>query len=269
MNEQPPSVVFLHIPKTAGQSVHAFLERLFGKKQVAPVRVNSHLLGLTVPEIRKYRVYSGHLDWNLLDCLPEPRFTFSIFRDPMDRILSFYLYLRAEAARFTEEELRSPQRRGLHAARHMSPDEYFVSPRNGIRDFLDDHYDNFYAFYFAGRCYEARRRLLGLRASGAEMDDQRVVDMALANIALLDGVYCMDRLDALEADLTRVAGVKAPPMMLQEFRANKGDGTTREQRLAKLRELGATEATFDRLRNMTRLDDVIWQEVRRRAIPAA
>ena len=94
-----PNVIFLHIPKTAGQSVHSFLVHLFGQGAIAPARVNEQLIQLSIPQIRKYSVFSGHMDWAMLDCVERPRFVFTILREPTDRILSFYYYLRSEAKR--------------------------------------------------------------------------------------------------------------------------------------------------------------------------
>lgn len=268
---QSPRVVFLHIPKTAGQSVHTYLHGLFGPDAIAPARVNTQLFRMSVPEIRRYRVYSGHLDWCLLDCLPEPRFVFTILRDPMDRILSFYLYLREEATRLSPEELAQPHHQGMHAALTLTPDEYFVSPKNKIRTFLDNHYDNFYANYLAGRSYDARQRLLGLRNQG--LDENRLLELAVANLSSLSRVYVIDRLDQLEADLVSVAGpgTTPPKRGMSSTRVNVGDGGTREQRMERLRELGATNATFQRIAAMTRLDNVIWQMAQERAAlsPAA
>jgi hypothetical protein len=251
-------VIFLHLPKTAGQSVHAYLERLFGSDAVAPARINSHLAAMTIADIHRYRVYSGHLDWTLLDCLPRPRFTFSIFRDPMDRVLSFYFFLRSEGRRLANIEKLEPHQQGLRAALNMTPDEYFVSKTNGIRAFLDNNYDNFYAHYFAGRTFDGRQRLMSLPPE--QRTDERIIAMALANIARLKGVYTLDGLDLLEADL-QLLSPHTGASGLQGTHVNKGDGTSSAQRMERLRELGATAATFERLNHMTRLDNVIWSHV--------
>ena len=93
------------------------------------------------------------------------------------------------------------------------------------------------------------------------MNDERVVEMALANMATLSGVYSIDRLDALEADLKRLGGEGRRTATLQGIRVNEGDGKSLEERLEQLRALGATKATFDRLDAMTRLDRIIWSRV--------
>jgi hypothetical protein len=255
-----PNVVFLHIPKTAGQSVHSFLVHLFGQSAVAPARVNEQLIQMSIPQIRQYTVFSGHMDWALLDCIESPRFVFTILREPTDRILSFYFYLRSEAQKLTEEELKLPQNEGKWAALNLSCDEYFTSGKAGLRNFLDNHYDNFYTNYFAGRTYDARQRLVGQKRADPAFDDGKILDLALANLSVLNGVYTVDRLDLLENDLRAVAGVPPDGKSLQTLRINVNTTDARDERsrMDRLHDLGATRRTFDRIAAMTALDQRIW-----------
>jgi hypothetical protein len=252
-------VIFLHIPKTAGQSVHAFMEASFPKEEVCPARENVQLLGMSVPRLRGYRLFSGHLDWAQLDCVGGAPFIFTILRDPLDRIMSFYFFLRRQAQGLTLEELHSPQRRGMRAALELSPDEYFCGGPPDLRHFLDDHFDNFYAFYFAGRTYDARRRIFGRVGTGPGMlSMQQVVDCAKENLRTLGGVYRVDELARLEADL-RALGVGLPGRSLVEIRANTGEGDT-ESRLAQLAKIGPAERALRRIREMTAWDQAIWSD---------
>jgi len=50
---------------------------------------------MSITEINRYQVFSGHFDWSLLDCIKGPKYVFTILREPIDRILSFYLALFA------------------------------------------------------------------------------------------------------------------------------------------------------------------------------
>jgi hypothetical protein len=256
-----PNIVFLHIPKTAGQSVHSLLVDIFGREAIAPARVNHQLRLLSIPEMRRHRVYSGHLDWALLDCLEGPRFAFTILRDPVDRILSFYFFLRKEAAAHTEAELNLPQNQGKHAALTLSVDAYFCGGKPMIRNFLDNHYDNFYAYYLAGRTYDARQNLLGCRQANPAFTEAKLLDLARANMATLDAVYPVHRLDLLERDMCRIGGRMPSGASLQERRVNQGEPDGADQRLEKLRTLGATQASFDRIEQMTRLDRLLWREL--------
>ncbi len=251
-------IVFLHIPKTAGQSVHQFLKTLVDSDSVAPARVNEQLYGLSVPQLRRYRLISGHLDWALLDCVQEPKFVFTILRNPLDRILSFYFFLRAEAQKLSEEQLRLPENQGKHAALHLSCDDYFNAGKPHLRTFLDNHYDNFYMYYFAGRTYDARQRLLARQAADKSFTTERILKTALENLALLDGVYTIDRLDLLERDLRFATGFHDERPSLAGLRINRGADDPADRRNA-LKTMGATEATFARIRAMVAQDEEIWK----------
>jgi len=250
--------VFLHIPKTAGQSVHHFLKNLVGPAAVAPARVNEQLYLLSVPDLRRYRLFSGHLDWALLDCVQPPKFAFTILRNPVDRILSFYFFLRAEAQKLSEEELRRPENQGKHAVLHLSCDDYFTGGKPHIRTFLDNHYDNFYMYYFAGRTYDSRQRLSARRVADPSFTTDRILKMAFENLELLDGVYTIDRLDCLERDLRFATGFGDERPSLAGLHINRGADNPGE-RMKALEALGATAATFDRIRAMVAQDEEIWK----------
>jgi hypothetical protein len=252
------NIVFLHIPKTAGQSVHHFLKSLVGPGLVAPARVNEQLYLLSVPDLRRYQLISGHLDWSLLDCVQQPKFVFTVLRNPVDRILSFYFFVRAEAQKLSEEELRRPENQGKHAALHLSCDDYFNGGKPHIRTFLDNHYDNFYMYYFAGRTYDAHQRLLSRKAADKSFTTERILKMAFDNLALLDGVYTIDRLDLLERDLRSATAVRDERPSLAGLHVNRGAGDPAD-RMKQLQALGATEATFDRIRAMVVQDEEIWK----------
>jgi len=251
-------VVFLHIPKTAGQSVHAALMQLFGADNVCKARVNEALVLLTLEEIRRSRVFSGHFDWSMIDCVPYPKFVFTILREPTERILSFYFFLRESAKTLTEEEINQPWNQGKKAALKWSCDEYFCSNKPEFRMFINNHYNNFYAYYFAGRTFHGYQELTALQ-NQHKFPDQRIVEMALQNLSALDGVYAVDELSSLERDLSRIAGrkVKKP---LAEIRINVGTSDPKK-RLDALRECGATDATFEMINRMTRLDRQIWEKL--------
>lgn len=262
------NIVFLHIPKTAGQSVHHFLTDLFATRSICPSRVNEQLLRLSISDIRRYTLFSGHFDWALLDCLLGQKFVFTILREPTDRILSFYFFLRKSAEALPADKLALPQHQGLKAALHLPCDEYFLSGEPGLRAFLDNHYDNFYAHYLAGRTYDARQRLVGQKRADSTFTDQRILEIALQNIASLDGVYCIDRLDLLERDLRNIDGARVTTTSLTSLQINRGDSGSLTSRIEKLRELGATDRTFDRIQQMTALDNVIWERVRDSLVPS-
>jgi len=253
------AIIFLHIPKTAGQSVHAFLKAGIPAAEICPARENWQLTGTSIAELRRYRLFSGHLDWVQLDCVGGNPFIFTILREPVERILSFYFFLRREAQGLTPEQLASPERRGMRAVMELTPDQYFCGGGPEIRNFLDDHFDNFYVHYFAGRSFDARRRLRSrLGQPPRHMTEADLVDLARSNLAQLSGVYRVDQLDRLEADLRPILP-GAPRRSLSEIRVNVGQDEA-ASRMVALGKLGPAEKARARIDEMCRLDRLLWND---------
>ena len=148
-------IVFLHIPKTAGQTIHSELARVIGAPHVSPIRVHTQAArgpGHAAAQLPPgYRLYSGHLDWTALDSLPEDRFVFSVLRDPWERIASFYFYMLEQAQGLDAATLEDPSRIGFRMILTHSADDYFFGGDVQWQQFILDHYDNFYCSYFATR----------------------------------------------------------------------------------------------------------------------
>jgi len=189
------TIVFLHIPKTAGQTIHSELTRVVGAKAVSPVRVHTQAGPGTEQLPPGYRLYSGHIDWEALDTLPEPRFVFTVLRDPLERIASFYFYLRRQAEGLSADELASPARTGMRMALELSPDDYFFGNETPARrKFILDHYHSHYCAYLA------TRKLRGY-SQVADLPRPALVKRAVVAARGLDGVYSVDGLERLEQDL--------------------------------------------------------------------
>jgi len=256
MSESKSKVIFLHIPKTAGQSVHTALVNAFGKDEVCPVRVNDQLRRMSINELNKYRVFSGHLDWSLLDCLRGQKYVFTILREPMDRILSFYFFLRDQAEGLPEEKRNRPEHQGLKAAFELSPRDYFLGGTPHLRRFIDDHYDNFYTYYFAGRHYSSRGELVGLINRG-EITRQQVLQMAKDNLSLLDNVFTVDSMGEVFSAIRQISGKEI--MSDDKYRVNVNTKVAAEDRRARIQALGADAATMARLDEYCQLDNELWK----------
>ncbi len=253
------NIVFLHIPKTAGQSVHHYLVTNFDEKVIFPARVNSQILNYTIGEIKKYKIFSGHFDLSFLDIVDQPKFTFTILRNPKDRILSYYFYIRNEAKKLTKQELNSPERQGMKAALELSPDEYFCDENLNIRQFIDNHYDNFYMYYFAMRSYQGKsfaEQLIKLNI----LDINNVYEKAIDSLKQLSAVYDIRNWNDLTDDLKKILPNKNLIDLEDNIHINKGDGKNNDERIKELMLLGATEKTLNRIDEFCKYDNFIYEK---------
>ncbi|MAU94919.1 sulfotransferase family 2 domain-containing protein [Marinibacterium profundimaris] len=213
-------IVFLHIPKTAGQTIHNALAAMVGGRHVSPIRTHTQAPGDAPQMPAGYALYSGHIDWTELETLPGGRFTFTVLRDPRERIASFYFFLLKEAEALDRAALERPENHGKKLILQRSAEEYFFGGPAGFNAFIRDHYDNFYVSYLATRKMRGRPELRDLTAA------QRL-EKALANTSHIDRIYPISGLGQLEADIAARFGaqisvtgtyVNAGPMAREQSR---------------------------------------------------
>lgn len=97
MNTTPngQSVGFLHVPKCAGTSILRALMDVFDADSICPIRHDQELP-------KGLQVYSGHFAAHRLQTL-EIDFIFTVLRDPYERLVSAYRFLKAHNASFAQE----------------------------------------------------------------------------------------------------------------------------------------------------------------------
>lgn len=112
MSHRPP-LYFLHIPKTAGTSIHAWLSGKYAFEQVFAGVDPAEVAGFAPADLDGYRYYSGHLGMGFSRRLKtEPRVV-TWLRDPASRLFSSYNYLRSldsEALRLLTDPFARAQR---------------------------------------------------------------------------------------------------------------------------------------------------------------
>lgn len=237
------TVVFLHIPKTAGQTIHHQLARAIGPARVSPIR--THTQALEQSQLPPgYLLHSGHLDWTDLDSLPQDRFVFTVLRDPRERLASFYFFLRKLAEATPAAEIAAGGRTDLHNMLTLSADDYFFGGPAGWQAFIGDHFDNFYCAYFATRRVRGHSLLAGLPRD-------EVLARARAGLARMDGIYWTDRLDLLERDLRRKLGLR---LQLVENRQNAGPLPAGQPRWPALMARFESDAARRRMEGLVALD---------------
>jgi hypothetical protein len=112
-------LVFLHIPKTGGTSLHEYLASHFEPDLVFHAMVGADVLAAAQ---RDFRFYSGHLYWPSVAAIPNRR-VFTIIREPIGRVLSQFFYFKS----FREDFLRSQSMDYLLPVKNMTLTEYLES----------------------------------------------------------------------------------------------------------------------------------------------
>ena len=94
------AIIFLHLPKTAGTTLNRLIEweyRISEMYSVDPVLFEwsyAHLRRLPEKRLRKTRIFKGHMLFGLHEVLPQPSTYITVLRNPVDRVLSAFYFMR-------------------------------------------------------------------------------------------------------------------------------------------------------------------------------
>ena len=217
-------VIFYHIAKTAGQSVTIMLKSCFQRRLFFPGGMDYHLALYAIGDLEKYGVFAGHMSIGALEFLP-PCFSFSILRDPMDRILSAYRYQREIGTRLSALQRTLPENRAALAAAEMALDEFLAPPERDLRVSVQNHLDNFYTFFFG------TRHINGRRSAGDDSEEFKSVVMrnALQNISENMQIFFVGHLERLIEQLSQQPDFEEHAIPYVNTSGERLDKNTRER----------------------------------------
>lgn len=84
---------FLHIPKTGGTTLTAFLDSHFRHDEIFPHQLWDRLLADTNPDFSRYRLFRGHFGYGFKRLFPQRPATLTMLRNPIERTISFYHHM--------------------------------------------------------------------------------------------------------------------------------------------------------------------------------
>src|SRR5260370_9150290 len=107
MRHKNETLLFLHIPKTAGSTIYKVLERQFSR--AATLRLESSQIcqfkTLPAAQRERYRLIQGHLYFGLHRLIPRASIYITFLRRPVERVLSFYYYARSTPDHYLYSQL--------------------------------------------------------------------------------------------------------------------------------------------------------------------
>lgn len=114
---QRPLTVFVHIPKSAGQTMTHILARQFAPERTysAPgvQRALEDLRLMPPARAQSLDLLQGHLPFGVHELLGRPAVYFTILRRPLDRVISHYYYVRRRPDHYLYEHVAG-QKMSLH-----------------------------------------------------------------------------------------------------------------------------------------------------------
>lgn len=100
-DESEKAVIFIHLPKTAGTTVNRLIEWEYPLREIYSVdpvfyEWSAARLRKFPPErLRKIRMFKGHMLFGLHEILPQPATYITVLRNPVDRYISAFYFMRS------------------------------------------------------------------------------------------------------------------------------------------------------------------------------
>ena len=175
MSKTAPRLVFLHVPRTGGTTLHHHLAAHFAPNEICPERF-SRLDQYRPDQLEKWRFFSGHFNADEIRRIPGPLFIVTILRNPIERLLSNYYYWK----RHRPEVIENHSLEGPRLIKGGSLAD-FLGSNHGV---VLDSTNNMMARRFAGQVYAWPDGNWRARVGdkGFEVSDMEIVQRALRNL---------------------------------------------------------------------------------------
>ena len=126
-------IVFLHIPKTAGSSIHSILSEQYVAEEICPERFDG-IASMSEEQLSRYRCFSGHFTRRSVDRIPGKNYVFTFLRNPEKRILSLYYFWRSHRS----SVVQAGNLVGPRFARELNLEEFLGCTEAAVLDAVDN-----------------------------------------------------------------------------------------------------------------------------------
>jgi len=173
------AIIFLHLPKTAGTTLNRLIEweyRLSEMYSIDPVLFEwsaAHLRKLPLARLRKIRMFKGHMLFGLHEILPQPSTYITVLRDPVERVLSaFYfmrsyklhpLYWKLRREKWTIEEFVRRSTRDNVQCKIIAGADYHAPCTEAILEKASHHLNHYFSVVGLSERFEESLALMKLR----------------------------------------------------------------------------------------------------------
>lgn len=184
-------LVFLHLPKAGGTTLHELLSANFSPDHICPERHNQ-LERLNQSQLELYDFYSGHYTFDAIQShIPDPRRLITMVREPKSRLVSMYFFGRSHCWQFIKrypQFSEKPQCYQLHGmcyrvAKELDLSSFLKSEEEYLRDAMVN--------WMAGkdgrpreRLNRAKERLRNMQAFGVMEHMRESVELIFARLRL-------------------------------------------------------------------------------------
>lgn len=108
------TVVFYHMPKAAGTTLNRMLKRHYRPEEFVECWPDTNAFVAEFktwpePKLKKIRLMQGHFPFGLHERLPQPTRCFTMLRDPVERVVSYYFHALRDPKHYLHEIIQRNQ----------------------------------------------------------------------------------------------------------------------------------------------------------------
>ena len=234
-------LVFLHLPKTGGTTLHTQIACQFSSERIFPGRFPGLKTSLA-EHGSDYDFFSGHFNATEINLIPGPLYLVTVLRDPRERLVSLYYFFRRQRA----DRIAPAMRGTIECVRLAQTHDLLGFLRHGDVAIVTD---NTMARTLSGDASAAPRTVVEggqtVRLTGAD-----VVSRAVANLERFNIIGFTENLDDAYRAVANDWGFP-PVTSLPHINTRTED---RSYLLKPAREQPITRAIKDELDRLTVLD---------------
>jgi hypothetical protein len=109
--QRPDTVIFVHLPKTAGTTLHSIINRQYSRDEIHAFTgdaVGSVAAFKAMPDEEKQRIklLQGHMPFGLDAEMPQQAAYFTMLRDPVDRVISEFYFAIQTPTHYLHDEIK-------------------------------------------------------------------------------------------------------------------------------------------------------------------
>ena len=178
-NGSADAIIFLHLPKTAGTTLNRLIEWEYSLGEmysVDPVLFEwsfARLRRLSKRRLRKTRMFKGHMLFGLHEVLPQPATYITVLRDPVERVLSAFYFMRSyklhplywkfRNEKWTVDEFVQRSSRDNVQCKVIANAHYHSPCTQEVLDRAIDHLNNYFSVVGLSERFEESLALMKLR----------------------------------------------------------------------------------------------------------
>ena len=228
---RPRKIIFDHLPKCGGSSLNAYLEAHYPKRKtfsidgLNPTASVEKFKALSTNNRYRYDLVKGHLAHELLDYVHPECLKVTVFREPVDRIISHYYYAKRTPNHYLYSKI-------LESG--MSLEEYATSDLSG-------ELCNWYTTHFSG-----------LTISDAERSPEESVTKAVEVV-----LKRYDIIGLLDSFISFVETLRSQAKLRYEYQNKKVNVTKNRPDLN-----NTAQSTIKKIEEVNHLDIALYSKIR-------